>query len=177
MLTRSTGNTGGLFEDEAAMQASGSPNDRRLELWDGTIYQTAAAQGTDGLLLASGNYANPVESPQEIINGFNDDKRNDKTGSSYTIQATDRGKSVSMNNADANVITIELNVNQACVVDMVSLLRQKGLGVTTITAVTGVILNGIDGGSVDLDGQWKSAAINQYATDAWWIEGMSGEVT
>jgi len=59
MLTRSTGNTAAIFEDLAAMVAAGSPNNRRLELYDGTRYQTSAVDD-GGVLLSTGNYANPL---------------------------------------------------------------------------------------------------------------------
>lgn len=68
MLTRVTGNTGGIFKDVTAMVNAGSKNGRRLELYDGTRYQVSQANDGDGVLLSTGNFANPLttESVQSI---------------------------------------------------------------------------------------------------------------
>ena len=120
------------------------------------------------------NAANVQEATEEAL--LNNDIPNIKLDSTYTLVPDDRGKSVYMSNALPNTVTIDTNANQACDVDMVCMIRQLSAGLTTVSAVAGVTLNGVDGGSVDLDGQWKSVVLNQYATDSWWIEGMSGVV-
>ena len=175
-----TGVMSGFFEDASALAGVDSPNNRLLKTHDGQHYLTSGVDGGSGILLNSLNYANPIDSPTMVAQvelvKLNDDIKNNQTGTTYTIKPTDRGKSVYMSNAAINTITVDTNANQACVIDMVTLLRQAGLGMTSITAVAGVTLNGVDGGTVALDGQWKSASINQTDTDEWWIEGQSGEV-
>ena len=166
----------GLYTDEAEMAVYESPNGRLLKTFDGQRYITDSLDLGGGVLLASTNYANPIESPGVAIAKLNDDIKNKQSGTDYTIVPSDRGKSVYMDNAAVNTITIDTNTNQACLVDMVSMLRQAGLGMTSVTVVAGVTLNGVDGGTVALDGQWKSASINQTDIDEWWIEGQSGEV-
>lgn len=44
-------------------------------------------------------------------------------------------------------------------------------GTVTITAVAGVTLNGVDGGSTDISAQYKGAVITKIGTDAWMIIG------
>lgn len=65
--TRSTGNTKGLFEDAAAMQATSSPVGRRLELYDGSRFQVSAVNDGNGLALTGGNFANPIVTIKETI--------------------------------------------------------------------------------------------------------------
>jgi len=124
----------------------------------------------------SNNADNILDNTEEIaIAKLNDAIYNKQTGTAYTLIPSDRGKTVSMNNAAANVITIDTNANQAILVDAVILLRQLGAGATTITAVAGVSLNGVDGGSVTLDGAYDTASIDQQDVDDWVYVG-SGEV-
>lgn len=107
---------------------------------------------------------------------LNDAIYNKQTGTAYTLVPGDRGKTVSINNAAANIITIDTNANQAIVLNAVMLLRQLGAGVTTINAVAGVLLNGVDGGSVAFIDRYDTASIDQQDTDDWIFSG-SGVVS
>jgi hypothetical protein len=59
-LTRSTGSTGGLVKDTAALALINTNDDRELRLYDGSRYLTGPTDLGGGIQLASGNYANIV---------------------------------------------------------------------------------------------------------------------
>ena len=52
-----------------------------------------------------------------------------------------------------------------------------GAGPITITAVAGVMLNGVMAGSADINAQWQGAVLRKYAADTWLIIGAIGDVT
>lgn len=188
--TRNTGQMQGVFKDLASMITQGSRNNQRLELLSGERYYTSNTDDGSGIILSTGNYANPV--PVGISDAPSDgtpysrqdlgwvsanlDVPNDQNSASYTLLPTDHGKTVTMTSASANTVTIDANSNQNILVNSVILINQRGSGATTILAVAGVTLNGVDGGSVTIDAQWKSAAVKQYSIDAWQIEGAIGDV-
>lgn len=60
MLTRATGNITAEFESESAMVAAGSPTGRMLQLVTGQVFYVETFNSGFGILLSSGNYANPV---------------------------------------------------------------------------------------------------------------------
>ncbi len=59
-LTRSTGNTAGVFDDIAQLITISTPNGRILSLSTGERYYTSSVDDGEGLLLIDGNYANPI---------------------------------------------------------------------------------------------------------------------
>jgi hypothetical protein len=59
-LTRGTGNTGGIFASIADLQLAEMDVDQRAELSDGARYVISATDDGNGILLANGNYANPI---------------------------------------------------------------------------------------------------------------------
>ena len=101
---------------------------------------------------------------------------NPQTGTTYTLVIGDRGLLVSMTNASANTLTIPTNSSVAFVVDTVILVKMGGAGTTTISAATGVTLNGTSAGSADISGQYKWAGLRKSATDAWELFGAHGAV-
>src|SRR5690606_38730600 len=101
---------------------------------------------------------------------------NDQTGVSYTLALTDAAHLVTMNNAAANTLTIPANATVAFPVGTAITVGQKGAGVTTIDAATGVTLNGVSGGQGDITGQWATVTLRKTATDTWEAWGSIGTV-
>ena len=101
---------------------------------------------------------------------------NPQTGTTYTLVIGDRGLLVSMTNASANTLTIPTNASVAFAVDTVILVKMGGAGPTTISAATGVTLNGTSAGSADISGQYKWAGLRKSAIDAWELFGAHGAV-
>ena len=108
--------------------------------------------------------------------GFNRLFYNNQDSDSYTLQSNaddnDEGKVVSMTSSSANIIIVEKNTIESFAVGANILLRQLGEGVTTITASSGVTLNGVDGGSVELS-KFLTYSIDQVTIDNWVLTGSS----
>lgn len=87
--------------------------------------------------------------------------------SNYTIQLTDLGKLVELNEASACTLTIPTNTSVPFAVgDRIDVL-QVGAGQVTITPVSGTVtINGYDGG-LKLNGQWAAATLIKRATNTW----------
>ena len=92
---------------------------------------------------------------------------NTQTGASYTLAISDRNKLVEMNNASANTVSIPLNSSVAFPVGTQITIVQLGTGQTTVDAVAGVTLNGVDSASRATISQYESITIYKRATDAW----------
>lgn len=102
---------------------------------------------------------------------------NAQTGTAYTLALTDRGQTVTMDNASANTVTIPTSASVAFAVGSVVTVLQKGAGVTTIAGATGVTVNGVSAGSGDMSAQWQGVALMKIATDEWVVSGAIGAVT
>ncbi len=89
------------------------------------------------------------------------------TSSNYTIQLSDLGKLVEIDNATACTLTVPTNASVAFAVgDRIDVL-QVGAGQVTITPVSGTVtINGYDGG-LKLNGQWAAATLIKRATNTW----------
>ena len=100
------------------------------------------------------------------------DNPNNQTGTAYTLTfdtdkaLSDEGKTIWMKNAAANTLTIPLNATQALPIDTVIMIMMEDIGVTSITAVAGVLLNTIDGGTGDLT-QFAGVTLVQRSIDVW----------
>ena len=98
---------------------------------------------------------------------------NRQTGTSYTLQSSDVGKTVTMNNADANVLTIPLDT---ITTNAISVIIQLGVGITSITAAAGVKLNGVVGGSCDIISHHTGVTIDCLTDNEFLIYGNMNEV-
>ena len=108
--------------------------------------------------------------PTKAIAGINA-----QTGTTYTLALTDNIKMVSMSNASTNVLTIPTNASIAFTAEETQIdVGMLGAGVTSITAASGVTLNGVSAGSIDLV-QYGAGSLLKIGTDAWWFIG-SGTV-
>lgn len=105
------------------------------------------------------------------------DNPNNQTGTAYTLALPDKNKTVWMNNAAANVLTIDTNTAVAFSVNNTIMIMMEGAGATSITAAGGVTLNGVVAGSVDIIAQYTGATLVKRATDTWIITGNIGTVS
>lgn len=92
-------------------------------------------------------------------------------GTTKVFALTDEGAVVSSQSGSATEFTIPLNATVAFPVNTIINVEQHGSGALTITAVAGVTLNGVDGGSEVIAAQWGAAAIRKIAADDWVITG------
>lgn len=100
-----------------------------------------------------------------------------KTGD-HTLELSDVGYLIRMNTTDptGNTVTIPLESSVAFENDVTIGIRMYGTGLTTITATSGVTLNGVDGGTCDMDAQWKTAMLVKEASDVWTVSGAISTV-
>ena len=100
---------------------------------------------------------------------------NNQIGTAYTMQGstgtTDLGKVIWMNNAAANVLTIDTELNQTYSSGFTAICMQEGAGQTTITAAAGVTLNGTVAGSVVINNQYQGATLVKRSSDVWIVSG------
>lgn len=105
----------------------------------------------------------------------NVDNPNDQTGTAYTLQGdtsgSDKGKTIWMNNASSNVLTIDTNANESYEANFTCIVMQEGVGQTTITAASGVTLNGTSAGSVVINNQYQGVTLVRRSTDVWIASG------
>jgi len=98
----------------------------------------------------------------EVFNTYTD---------AHNLNLADYGANVTvlMNKATANILNIYPSSH--CPVGAIIPVIQIGLGATTITAGTGVSLNGTTGGTFTIAGQYAGAMIMQTAEDCWIVLG------
>jgi len=101
---------------------------------------------------------------------------NDQSGTSYTLILGDAQKTVYMNNASANTLTIPTNASVAFPTGTRIDIIQEGAGVTTITGDTGVTLNGVSAGSGAISAQYGGVSIQKRGTDTWIMCGYHAAV-
>jgi hypothetical protein len=89
---------------------------------------------------------------------------------------TDAGDFILFDNATSSEYRILDNASVTLPIGTEIDLLQKGVGVLTIIAVSGVRLNGIDAGSTTVTAQWGGATIKKIATDEWIIVGKINDV-
>lgn len=129
-----------------------------------TTYTFPAATGkeyvlsffVDGTTL---NWVIPVEGIQ-----FN------RQASSYTLVLADAYKTVEMNNASANNLTVPLNSSVAYDIGTEILISQYGAGQTTIVATGGVTIRSKDG-ALKIVSQYSAACLVKVGTDEWYLWG------
>lgn len=95
---------------------------------------------------------------------------NAQTGTTYTLALTDLARTVEMNNASANTLTVPLNATVAFPIGTRIRIIQTGAGKTTIAAAGGVILNST-GGLLSIAAQWSEATLFKRAGDSWVLTG------
>ena len=101
---------------------------------------------------------------------------NAQTGTSYTLVLADKGRIVSMSNGGANTLTIPANSVIAFPLGTIINVLQIGTGITTITAASGVTINGVSAGSGAIESRWQGVALTKIGTDSWAVSGATGEI-
>lgn len=100
---------------------------------------------------------------------FSREQLNTKT-SDYTLDVTDVGQTILMNMSTDNTVTVPLNSSAPFSVGDFIKIIQYGVGKTTITAPSGVILQSRDSHR-DLEGQFAHATLLKVNTDSWVLHG------
>lgn len=85
------------------------------------------------------------------------DTINTQTGTAYTIQASDLGKVVELNNANPVTVTVP----NSLVVGFNCILSQTGAGLVTVAAGAGATVNAVDG--LKSPGQWGEMSLRVRA--------------
>lgn len=96
---------------------------------------------------------------------------------SRDLALADRGRTLEMSNGSARVYTIPAQASVAWLDDTWLNVVRMGTGSLTITAATGVTLNGVSAGSCAIDGQHKGASLRRRAENDWGIVGAHTTVT
>jgi hypothetical protein len=131
---------------------------------DDTIPQLGGALDTQGNAI-TGNYS--TDGYRGIIT---------ETTPNRSTSLTDAGDFILFDNATSSEYRILDNTSVPLPVGTEIDLLQKGVGVLTIIAVSGVRLNGIDAGSTAVTARWGGATIKKIATDEWIIVGKINDV-
>jgi len=90
---------------------------------------------------------------------------NTQTGASYTLVFADRGKTIEMNNAGANILTIPPNASVAFAIGAFINVTQYGAGQTTLTPGSGVTIRSELG--LKTAGQYAMATLYKRDTNEW----------
>ena len=99
------------------------------------------------------------------------------TSTAHTLELTDTGSILETTGGDAVTVTLPPEAAVPFATGTLINITQVGAGVATVTAAAGVALNGVDGGTVALDGQWAGAALVKRGADAWTVQGaLAGTV-
>jgi len=119
---------------------------------DTTLVDTTTAQ----------TLTNKTLDDAKVIGAFNA-----QTGTTYTLVLTDASRTVTMNNAAANTMTIPPNSSVAFPTGTRILITQIGAGSTTIAEGAGVTINRPASVALAIAEQFGSRACLKTATDTW----------
>jgi len=174
-LTRGLSQNDGVFESVEQMQVTDLKIGLTVAVNNGTSIQWYKISSTGtGVLLTNGNHANQTSDPAiDNLKGLNP---NTQTVTSYQLLATDADAGeVRMDNAAANTVSIPLDSTEL-LPERTILITQLGAGITSIDAVSGVSLNGVDGGFVDIIAQYSGAALTKVSANTYIVTGNITEV-
>lgn len=166
--------TGGGGEANTASNVGGFSDVFKTK--SGIDLQFKTLQSSDSSLTLTGN-TNDVDLVinQSAIAAGTD---NNQTGTTYTLVLTDAdNKTVWMNNAASNTLTIPLNASVAFATGAKINVMMEGAGFTSITGDTGVTVNGVSAGSGDINNQYQGVTLTKRANDTWIATGDIGTVS
>ena len=92
------------------------------------------------------------------------------TSDSYTLEATDIGKCIEMDNSSSNTVTIPLNSSILFPIDTLIIVRQMGAGATSIIAEDGVTIRNPQT-SNQIYAQYGSVSLHKRGENEWCIDG------
>lgn len=96
---------------------------------------------------------------------------NNQVGTNYSLVTADADVGgIWMNNASPNTVEIPLHSTEALPLGIYD-IYMEGAGTTTISAVGGVSLNGINGGSTNIQAVYTKATLIKRADNTWVVEG------
>jgi len=101
---------------------------------------------------------------------------NEQIGTSYTLELSDRNKIITMSNSSSNTLTIPNDSTTDFPNGTKIRVIQIDSGITTISAASGVILNSVSGGSVDITAQWDEVRLYKVRNNEWYVSGQIGTV-
>lgn len=107
---------------------------------------------------ASANYANKFISI------------NNQTVTSYTLQISDIGKLITMDNVSENAVVIPLNSTTAFPIGSQIDITQIGAGTSSVTFVNGVTLNS-ESSKKTLNSRYSAATVVKLDTNSWILIG------
>ena len=99
------------------------------------------------------------------INTLKADNPNNETAD-YTLNITDENKTIWMNSASVNTLTIPTDISVNFAINTIVMVMMEGVGITSVTAVAGVTLNGINGGSGVLT-QYSGCTLVKRGANTW----------
>lgn len=126
----------------------------------GTPTAPTADPGTTTTQIATTNFVQVAMSRTNIIT----------QNSSYILNNGDEGKTIEMNSASANNLTIPLDSSQPIPIGSVIDVIQYGAGQTTIVATSGVTIRS-KGGNLKLSGQYSGATLYKRHFNEWVVVG------
>jgi hypothetical protein len=101
------------------------------------------------------------------------------TTTAHTLEIIDLGSILETTGSSAVTVTIPDEASVPFEIGTLINVTQVGAGIASVAAAApGVSLNGVNGGSVALNGQWSGVALVKRGADAWVIQGaLAGAVT
>ena len=129
--------------------------------------KTSIQRQIDALTSASANYLPATASANYA---FFNVSTNSQFGTSYTLQASDAGRMIEMNSANANLVIIPLNTTVPFPIGTKIDVMQVGAGATSASIVSGVTLNS-ETGKRTVNAQWQAASLVKRASDTWVMIG------
>ena len=97
------------------------------------------------------------------------------TGSSHTLSTANIGKCIETDRPTDVIVFVTSNANDPIPIGSTFLIRQMGIGKTTITAQPGVTIRNPHG-TFNLSKQYASVSLHKRGLDEWCIEGNLSEV-
>ena len=162
-LVRTDVNTYTVYS--GTVEKVGTPVNNQISVWtgDGTIEGDAGLTWDGTSLVTTG----------ELVG-----RRtfNQQAGTAYTLASSDNGRTVVMSNVAANTVTIPANATTAIPIGSEIRIIQADVGATSITAATGVTLNGVTAGTGAITAIYDEVRLYKTATDTWLAVGEIGTV-
>jgi uncharacterized membrane protein len=159
-----------IFKDvvkaEAGINNFQNPSERDSVL-------TAPSNGTV-CFVRQENSGLQINQVQYYFNGswryVNDGYQIDAKIDNYTISVADAGKAIIINSASDRVVTIPTNTSEPFAIGQRVDVIRYGLGLITIVASAGVILNSVES-KVKLREQFSACKLIKTGTDTWLLAG------